>query len=268
MEYLILISGMGMLLAGILFILCFKWRRPRVSMKIIACGALAWFVAVVLKFAWAIPVNHRIQHLLTRYLLPEIADPLFWIYVGLLSGIFECGLIYLLFRFTRLKDLSLDDSYGFGYGFGCIEAILLGLAQLFSFIAMATGRIPAVGISWLVVPAPILERIMTIFLHLCTTLLIILSIRESRPRLFWLSFLYKSLVDTIAAWAQLSYGIASPSHLWIVEGMLLIAIIPSILGSIHFLKRKNSSPQRTQRSYGSPGAHPKAQGATEDTEVH
>ncbi len=248
MKYLIAVSGTGMLLVGILFVVIFKKRKLTVSLRVVSYGALAWFVAVMLKFAWAIPVNRHVQNLLNLYLLPEVAGPLFWIYVGLLTGIFECGLIYLLFRFSRLKSLSLDETYGFGYGFGCIEAILLGLAQLLTCIAIATGRIPTVGISWLVVPAPIIERIMTIFLHLFTTLLIIYSIKESKPHLFWLSFFYKSFVDTIAAWAQLSYGINTTAHLWTVEGIFLIATLPSILGAVYFLKRKRvpKAPQPSQ----------------------
>jgi uncharacterized membrane protein YhfC len=240
MQWFIAISGTGMLLTGILFVFFFKKRRPHASFRIITFGALTWLAAVVLKFAWAIPINRHIQALLNRYLYPEVADPLFWIYVGLLTGIFECGLIFLLFRFSRLKAVSLDDAYGFGYGFGSIEAIILGLAPLLSCIAIATGRIPTVEISWLVLAAPIVERIMTIFLHLFTTVLIIYSIKESRPSLFWLSFLYKSFVDTIAAWAQLSYGIDTTSHLWTVEGIIFVVTLPSVLGAVYFLKRRKA----------------------------
>lgn len=237
MEYLIAVSGTGMLIVGILFIIFFKRKKPGTSFTVVLSGALVWFVAVVLKFAWALPLNRHIQALLSKYLIAEVADPLFWLYVGLLTGIFECGLIYLVFRFTRLKTISLDNAYGFGYGFGCIEAILLGVAQLLACIAIATGQMPSIGISWFVVPAPIIERVMTIFLHLYTTLLIIYSVKESKPHLFWLSFLYKSLVDTVAAWAQLSYGIETTSHLWTVEGLIFIVTFPSLLGAIHFLKR-------------------------------
>jgi uncharacterized membrane protein YhfC len=236
----ILVSALGMMLAGLLFILFFKGRK-KAAFRFIAFGGLTWFVAVMLKFAWAIPINRHVQSLLNRYLLPEVANPLFWIYVGLLTGIFECGLIYLLFRFTRLKTISLDESYGFGYGFGSIEAIILGVAQLLTCIAIATGHIPGIGITWLSIPAPIIERIMTIFLHLYTTLLIIYSIKESKPYLFWLSFLYKSFVDAIAAWAQLSYGVSSISHLWIVEGIIFVATLPSIFGAVMFLRREKTN---------------------------
>jgi uncharacterized membrane protein YhfC len=243
MELKIALSAAGMLLAGSLFLIIFKTRKRDVPISYIAFGALAWFVAVILKFAWAIPINHHVQDLLHRFLLPELANPLFWIYVGLLTGIFECGLIWLIFRFSRLGNASLSSSYGFGYGFGCIEAILLGLSQIASLVAIATGKLPSVGLSWLVVPAPIIERVMTIFLHLYTTLLIIYSIKESKPSLFWLSFLYKSFVDTIAAWAQLAYGIDTTAHLWTVEGLIFIVTLPSVLGAIQFLKRETPATE-------------------------
>jgi len=233
----IIISGGGMFLVGLLFSLIFK-RKKRVAFIYILYGAIIWIVTIALKFAWAVPVNKLLNNWIYTVLPAKIAGPLFWVYVGLLTGIFECGGIYLIIRYSRLKKMSLFESYGFGYGFGCIEAILLGLAQFAAVAAMATGKAPVPYIGWLTVPAPIVERVMTIFLHLFTTLLIIYAIKERKPYLFWLSFLYKSFVDTIAAWAQLSFGVTTASHIWIVEGILLIVTSVSIVGSIMFLQKR------------------------------
>lgn len=245
MIFRILVAGTGMLLVGISFAGFFK-TRTHTAFKYIAFGGVTWLCTVILKFAWAVPINKHIYNLLQSYLIPEVAGPIFWIYVGLLTGIFECGGIYLLIRFSKLRNMSLSESFGFGYGFGCIEAIFLGLGQLVTIIVIASGNPLPIDFGWSMVPAPIFERIMVIFLHLYTTLLIIYSIKERKQYLFWLSFLYKSFVDVIAAWAQLSYGVSTPSHIWTVEGLIFIATFISIVGSIAFLKRENNKKDKYQ----------------------
>ncbi|TES91225.1 MAG: YhfC family intramembrane metalloprotease [Candidatus Cloacimonadota bacterium] len=232
-----IVAGFGMILAGLLFSLIFK-KRKKIGFIFIFYGAITWVITVALKFIWALPINEHLYSWLYSVLRAEIAGPLFWVYIGSLTGIFECGGIYLIVRFSRLKKMSLFESYGFGYGFGCIEAFLLGLAQLAAVTAILTGKVQIPALGWLAVPAPIVERVMAIFLHLFTTLLIIYGIKEGRPSLFWFSFLYKSIVDTIAAWAQLSFGVSTVSHIWLVEGMLLIVTSVSIIGSVMFLKKK------------------------------
>jgi uncharacterized membrane protein YhfC len=234
------VSGSGMVLTGLLFVFIFK-KRKKIRFIYIVYGALAWIVAIALKFAWALPVNKHIYSWLFSVLESDIAGPIFWVYVGLLTGIFECIGVYLTIRFTKLKKMSLMESYGFGYGFGCIESILLGLTQFAAIAAIITGQHQPGTIGWLSVPAPIIERIVTIFLHLFTTLLIIYSIKEHKPLFFIISFIYKSFIDTIAAWAQLSFGIDTLSHLWIVEGIVVFFSSFAIAGSILFLKKKSES---------------------------
>ncbi len=231
-----IISGSGMILAGILFLFIFKIRKS-IAFKYILYGGIVWAGTIALKFTCALLLNKHIYGFLYSALPAKVADPLFWVYVGLLTGIFECGGIYLVIKLTKLKNISKWESYAFGYGFGSTEAILIGLAQLLSIIAIFTGQIPVMQIDWLVIPAPIVERVMAIFLHLFTTLLIIYGIKENKPSLFWISLLYKSLVDAIAAWAQLSFGITSTSHIWLVEGIFFIVTSFSIVGSILFCRR-------------------------------
>ena len=236
MIYQRIISGAGMILVGFLFPLILK-KRKNIAFSYILYGAVAWIITVLLKLAWALPVNKHLYSLLYSLLTAKIAGPIFWLYVGLLTGIFECGGIYLIIRFSKLKNMSLFESYGFGYGFGGIEAVLIGFTQFATIVAISIGKAKIPNMPWSMVPAPIVERVMTIFLHLFTTLLIIYAVKGKRLSLFWLSFLYKSLVDAIAAWSQLSFGVTTILHIWIVEGILFVVTLPSIIASVMFLRK-------------------------------
>ena len=59
-------------------------------------------------------------------------------YVGIRTGLFECGAKYLAVERTRLRDASLDEATAFGVGFGATEAVLLeipSLIQMAAFLA-------------------------------------------------------------------------------------------------------------------------------------
>jgi uncharacterized membrane protein YhfC len=97
-------------------------------------GALAWGVAVALKFAWAIPFNPPIYTAVNQA-LPSLGVPLFALYIGALTGIFEVGLMALLLSYTRLGKAAWPHTLAFGIGFGAIEALLLGVSSLSSMLA-------------------------------------------------------------------------------------------------------------------------------------
>src|SRR5262249_10985625 len=118
---LFLLSGIGMMVVGIVAVLL--WRRGReASWKAFGLGALAWAVGVALKLGWAAPTNALIERDLDRALPGWIAAPAFWLYVGLLTGVFECGVALLFVRRTRLTAAGWDEAVGFGIGFGAAEA--------------------------------------------------------------------------------------------------------------------------------------------------
>jgi len=83
----------------------------------------------------------------------------------------------------------------------------------------------------------LIERFFTILIHIFSSILIFCSIKNKILSLFWLSFVYKTVIDAIAAWGQLSFNINILSHLWIIE---LIVIIYGIIGfyGIRWIKNR------------------------------
>jgi len=223
---IMLLPGIGMIVVGIAFII--YWRlSKKVSPIPFLLGAAAWFVAVALKLGFAVLMNQRIQHLLNIRLRPPVAGPLFWLYVGLLTGIFECGLLLALWRYFRRYDFN--TAVAFGIGFGAIEAVLLGLGSLIvTAVAIAEpAALPrkimdSLAVSAWVIPAPIIERIVAVFAHIFACVLIVRSAQRKQIRYFWTAFVYKSLIDATAAWAQLSFKVNTTSHIWAVEGIVFI----------------------------------------------
>ena len=237
-DPLFLLSGIGMILVAAGSVLFWRLRR-RSPMSPFLLGAAAWVVSVGLKAGFAIACNRAVQGALDRQLGPAVAGPLFWLYVGLLTGVFECGFVLLLTRWPRIGAYDFDRATAFGVGFGAVEALLLGLAGLGGVIAamaapdkMPKALMDGFALGHGVILAPILERLCAVVLHAFACALIILGARRRRWAFFWAAFAYKSLVDAVAAWSQLSFKIDTAAHLWIVEAIGFAFAIAGVVGRV------------------------------------
>lgn len=241
---LFLIPGIGMVLVGVLAVLVWRRGRPGFS-SAVTIGAVAWTVAVALKFAWATPLNAPIKRGLEQ-LLPKIAsDPLYWIYVGLLTGVFECGIALIWVFKTRLRRANWDAAVAFGIGFGAIEALVLGLvsfvgtsaaiaffnvlpadakAKLLAALGQASGH----ELTFICIP--IIERISTLFIHCFSCVLIVYGARVRQWRWFWISFAYKTFVDGLAAWGLLGWHVKQSLSKMVLFEVLVVAL--AILGLV------------------------------------
>jgi len=241
---LFIASGLGMIVVGFFFIIYWK-MKTKINYSPFLLGALVWIICIALKFAWAIPINKRLLNLLLSVLGTSFGSLIFWIYVGLLTGIFECGITYLFVRYSKMRKYGYNQAVSFGIGFGSVEAILLGVVSLYSVIVaiLRPDLLPPEVLSamrpqnLLVIPAPIIERLFTILIHIFSSVLIFYSIKNKIFLFFWLSFVYKTVIDAIAAWGKLSFNINILSHLWIIE---LIVIIYGIIGfyGIRWIKNR------------------------------
>ena len=223
-----MISGLGMIIVALI---AFAIARTRyhAGWQVLALGALAWVVTVALKFAWAIPVNTYVYFALMDNLGEQLGSPVLWVYIGLLTGIFECGLLYLILRFLPFfRNYGSNDALLFGIAFGAVEALLLGVLALIPalLVQFAPELLPS-AIATQIQPAPLfalpagtIERIMVILVHIVTTYAVFLSIRTGDMRYFWFAFLFKSALDTVAAWAQLEQAIVTPGGLWLTEAVI------------------------------------------------
>jgi len=223
-----LAGGIGMMLVAIGFVIYAAVRK--LGWGYLGLGALAWTVAVVLKFAWAIPINSPLLKALTGALPEAAAMPIFYVYVGALTGIFEVGIVWLVMRYTRLGKVDWKRALSFGIGFGAFEAFLLGVLSLVGILvlmlmptavplasleAAARANDPLYGL------APIVERFGTVFVHIFSNVLIFYAVARRKPGWFWLAFAYKTAIDAVAAFAQF-WGLETLWKIWTIEGVVAV----------------------------------------------
>jgi uncharacterized membrane protein YhfC len=230
-----LISGIGMVLVGFAFVTYWN-RKRRVPFKPFLFGALLWVIGVSLKFAVAIPVNHRFLKLLLLSLHSIEAQIIYYTYVGLLTGVFECAFCYLVIKYSKLRDYNFDNAIAFGIGFGSTEAILIGF---YSLIQVLLSGVSAQSSLLLSIPVPIIERISTLFVHIFCSVLIFYSIRNRQISYFLLSFFIKTFFDGLAGWFNIAF-IHSLSNIWIVEALTAIVGILSLSG-LYWMRNKYMS---------------------------
>jgi uncharacterized membrane protein YhfC len=235
-DALFLLSGAGMLAVAAAAVIAL---RRRASWVFFGMGALAWTVGVALKVAWAVPLNKPILAAFAKHLGPA-SGPVSWLYIGLLTGVFEVGATWVFARSARLRRASGDEALAFGVGFGAIEALLLGLVSL-AAVAVAIlfwSRLPSAarealgshGTRWIVF-LPILERAYTIIAHALSCVLVVEGVQRRKPGLIAVSFAYKTLLDGIAAWGIMAWNVRSNmSHfVWFELGMTAFVLASLVL---------------------------------------
>jgi uncharacterized membrane protein YhfC len=241
---LFFITGIGMVsvaVASALWIVSLGATWP-----VLLLGGLAWIIAVALKIVWAVPTNKPILALLRNKLPPKVSGPLSWSYIGLLTGIFECGIaLAFISKMPILNQANWLNILAFGVGFGTIEAFVLGLVSLarIGYYTFRPESIPEKDVegfritsnSLSMIPIGILERVSAISIHIFTKALVFLAVQQGFYALFWLSFVFKSFVDGIASWMILEKDIRSitiASKLWVYQSVFVILALISMLGIV------------------------------------
>jgi uncharacterized membrane protein YhfC len=226
-----LLEGLGMLLVALGFIAYVGIRR--LGWRYLLVGAGFWVLTVVLKLVWASAGNSAIYAAL-KSILPGISGQLiFDLYVGCLTGIFEVGLTYLLLQVIdrRRGHAPWRSALAFGIGFGAVEALLLGISPLVSVIVamVSPDSLPFEALMALSVlnnplwgAAGVVERFFTIWVHVGCNVLIFYAIAVRQPKWFWLSFAYKTLLDTIAAYIQVSGLTGNLGAIWMTEAIITL----------------------------------------------
>ena len=204
-----------MVLAGLIPVIILRkwWKIP---WRLFGLGAVLWIVSVAAKLGFALLANNPVEKALHAILPTFPADLVFWLYIGLLTGIFECGIFLLLTKYIRRKQWTWNDATSVGVGFGAVEAITLGVAMAIamSIKSSVSGELnQAVVILW---HAPV-ERLIAIALHAASVAMIIYALTQRKWRWFVASFLYKSGVDAVAAFVLLSRADLMKAQPWFVE---------------------------------------------------
>jgi len=253
---LFLLSGLGMMAVCAVAIGLLRPFRNHLW-KPIVLGVVGWAVSVALKFAWAFPTNALVHRALVQAAGNAAGPVIFWIYVGLLTGIFECGFSLLLVRVTRLKHADWSHAVAFGTAFGAVEALVLGAVAFLSVLLFLVffDKVPAEtrdavvqlyqrqGLA--VIPFPIVERAATLFIHLYSSVLIIHAVQTRQWRWFWLSFAYKSGIDVVAAWAQETGMTGTVSRIALVELIVIVFAAVGVMGVLWIRPRFGAKPPIT-----------------------
>jgi len=249
---MVLLGGLGMLLVALGYLAYALFRRLHIGY--LALGALAWIVTVAIKFAVAIPLNPLVYQALLGGSFPQPwGEGLFHLYVGSLTGWTEVLLCWLLLRYTRLGQVSWKKALGFGLGFGAVEALLLGLLSLgnglvallapqqLSSDALATLTAQTSNLGWSL--APIVERLFVVIVHIFCAVLLFYAAALRKPGYFWLAFAFKSLLDSVASYAQL-HGLTTLTALWTIEAIIAVFGVLALFGT-RWLSQRYPAPTDT-----------------------
>lgn len=249
---LILLPGIGMILVGLGFVVYAGWQRLRWGY--LGFGALMWIITVAVKFAWVIPMNPSIYRMLNDALPGGLGTAVWNLYVGLLTGVTEVAIVWLVMRYTRLGKVAWEHALAFGIGFGAIEAYLLGVysfARRFTALLAPQVFAPQVleifrlseNVLYGIAP-PVVERFFIIWVHIFSNVLIFYGVAKMQMRWFWLAFVYKSLID---AWGDVvieSGMLLRLEGIWMLEAGVILWGILGWLGT-HSVRARYPSQAQT-----------------------
>ena len=90
-----------------------------------------------------------------------------------------------------------------------------------------------------VIPAPIIERISALFIHIFSVVLILYAFKTKEWKWFWFSFWYKTAVDSVAGYLHLGYGVERLTVMgfWIFQLIFLLFAIVGLWGLINVHKK-------------------------------
>ena len=109
---LALMSGIGMTLAAVGFVV-YLIVIHQMDWKYLGLGAPAWIITVLLKLFWATAANPDVYSGLTNALPEAAAMPIFCLYVGSLTGVFEVAA-----GIKRVARVVVEDGQGRDEGLG------------------------------------------------------------------------------------------------------------------------------------------------------
>ena len=242
----ILVPGIGMILVSLAFVV-YAARRRWLVWSFLGLGALFWVLTVVAKFAFAIPVNPVIFKVLgvTQDDLFSPGNLIAYLYIGALTGIFEVGLAYIILRKSRWGKATWEQALVFGIGFGVIEALLLGIIGSISALSglLAPDALPfptlgslANNSTLLMGLAPVVERLVVIFAHIFSCVLIFHAIASGETKWAWIAILYKTLLDAPAGFAAY-WGVGTLEKIWTIEAIIAVFGLIGLWGTIQIARR-------------------------------
>ncbi len=217
-------------------------------------GALTFVLSQVLHIPFNSYILEPVVTSLGLEMLPKTLDLLFiGLLYGLSAGIFEEFSRYFVYRKYLSEHSSWEAGVMFGAGHGGIEAILLCILVLYTFLQMLTlqgaspdvltGSVPVEQVDlvilqiehfwatpWWMHILGALERLLAITMHIGMALLVQRAVLRKEARWLVAALLFHTLIDTVAVYGSVSYGALT------TEVILFILALASLLIISRFRK--------------------------------
>lgn len=221
------------------------WRRKtNVGYGFFLYGATVWVISIIIKVAMDMSITTPLRDwVFVGY--GFLATFVFLIlYLGLRTGFLESGLSYLAVLKTELKKMNFKKAIAFGIGFGAVEALVIGLSSftnilIFILYPEMIGMIPleqqalvlsSLNMSSWVIFAPIIERLSALFIHIFSTVLVVLSVKSKKLRYLWYSILFKAFVDGLVPILVFSLDTTILINVYLIEIPIIILGLFSYFG--------------------------------------
>ena len=245
-----LVAGFIMLAIPLVAAFIFN-KRTKAPWRIFFIGMLAFIVSQV----GHIPFNQLVLNpILTRFditLSTETATiPLLIasIALGLSAGIFEEVTRYIWYQFFLKQDRSWNDGAMLGLGHGGVEAILVGLSSIISFIQISAYKNMDLSIlgdqaevaqqaitaylntEWHTFLYGSLERFSAVMIHVALSIIVLQVFRKKNIGYLFLAILIHAIFDAFAVFGSIRFSIP------VIEFTILAVAILTLIYAISFRK--------------------------------
>ncbi|MEN3034814.1 MAG: YhfC family glutamic-type intramembrane protease [Candidatus Methanosuratincola sp.] len=267
----LILGPSGMVIVGIFYMLFWRERVKResgkgVPLRFFIFGGLLWAAAIIPKIIMDYTVTQPLYFWWASSFGAFGALLLLGVYVGLRTGIFECGAAYLGFRaFAKaaqvneagrssassgegaaVQKMGYSEAVAVGVGFGAFEAIVLALPSLVQMAAIfldpsILSSLPPEQVAaiesqlsqptWMAAAAA-WERAFAILAHIFATVLAYLSAAHRRLILLGAAVAYKSALDAPIPILQAALA-NSPYYIVITEAFVAVIGLIGLLGMLN-----------------------------------
>ncbi len=234
-------------------------KRTKTPWKIFFLGALAFIVSQI----GHIPFNQFILNpILTKLnltLTPQTATtPLLLasIALGLSAGVFEEVTRYIWYRFFLKQDHTWNDGTMLGLGHGGVEAIILGISSVLSFIQISAYKNMDLAVlgdqaqaaeqainaylntEWFVFLYGSLERFSAVMIHVALSLIVLQVFRKRNIGYLFLAILIHAAFDAFAVFGSIRFSIP------VIEFSILAVSLLTLFYALSF-RKSDPDPEKT-----------------------
>ena len=239
------LAGFGMIAVGIGSIVFWN-KHKKVKPLFYGIGFLAWFIAIFIKVVMDLTFTSSLFAVMPERYRVSVAC----IYYGLRTGFLESGFLYLIASKMKIKNASFSEAVGIGIAFGAMEAVLTGVSNVADVIMFflqpeLLEKIPeaqraiveaSLNLDTIVIFAPIIERTMTLIIHVTAAVLVVLAFKRGVKYLIT-SIAYKSLVDGIIPLLKPLLANPTVANYYLVEIPFIVIALAS-MPVLRFLSKK------------------------------